>query len=157
MRSPSLVRKQGLILFTILVSFWLMCGSAPAQIVSTWSGGAGNWSDCPPSGNALWDTCPDPPNGKGWPNGNFDAVINGGPVNATSASIVNLTIGSGGSLVFQSGVPGIVDITGTSIKRLAFPQEQECGRRHPLPISRNGLRRNCSTGFLADILHSIPL
>jgi len=115
MRSPSLVPKQGLILFTILVSFWMMCGSAPAQTVSTWSGGAGNWSDCPPSGNALWDTCPDPPKGKGWPNGNFDAVINGGPVNATSASIVNLTIGSGGSLVFQSGVPGILDITGTSI------------------------------------------
>lgn len=51
----------------------------------------------------------------GWPNGNFDAVINGGPVNATSASIVNLTIGSSGSLVFPSGVPSILDITGTSM------------------------------------------
>ena len=115
MRSPSLARRQGLVLFTVLVSLWLMCGSAPAQTVSTWSGGAGNWSDCPPSGNALWDTCPDPPKGLGWPNGNFDAVINGGPVNATSASIVNLSIGSSGSLVFPSGVPSILDITGTSI------------------------------------------
>ena len=115
MRSPFLVRKQGLILLTILVSLWLMCGSAPAQIVSTWNGGAGNWSDCPPGGNALWDTCPDPPKGKGFPNGNFDAVINGGPVNATSASVVNLTIGSSGSLVFPSGVPSILDITGTSM------------------------------------------
>ena len=115
MRSASLVRKQGAVLFTILVSICLMCSSSPAQTVSTWSGGAGNWSDCPPSGNALWDTCPDPPKGKGWPNGNFDAVINGGPVNATSASIVNLTIGSGGSLVFPSGVPSILDITGTSM------------------------------------------
>jgi hypothetical protein len=88
---------------------------AVAQTVSTWSGGSGNWSDCPPGGNALWDTCPDPPAGLGWPNGKFDAVINGGPVTATSASIVNLTIGSGGSLVFQSGQPGILDITGTSM------------------------------------------
>jgi hypothetical protein len=79
--------------------------------VSTWNGGAGNWSDCPPTGTALWDTCPKP----GFPNGNFDAVINGGPVNATSASIVNLTINSGGSLVFPPSVPSILDITGTSM------------------------------------------
>lgn len=100
-----------------LVMAVLFCAVAPlqGQTVSTWNGGAGNWSDCPPSGNALWDTCPDPPKGLGWPNGNFDAVINGGPVTATSASIVNLTIGSGGSLVFQSGQPGILFITGTSM------------------------------------------
>lgn len=103
-------------IFLAMAAF-LFCAVTPlqGQTVSTWNGGAGNWSDCPPSGNALWDTCPDPPKGLGWPNGNFDAVINGGPVTATSASIVNLTIGSGGSLVFQSGQPGILDITGTSM------------------------------------------
>src|SRR5260370_37228668 len=95
MRSPSLVREQGLILFTILVSFWLMCGSAPAQTVSTWSGGAGNWSDCPPRGNALWDTCPDPPQGKGWPNGDFDAVINGRPPKATPPPTLDPALRSG--------------------------------------------------------------
>lgn len=101
----------------LAMAVFLFCEVTPlqGQTVSTWNGGAGNWSDCPPGGNALWDTCPDPPKGLGWPNGNFDAVINGGPVTATSASIVNLTIGSGGSLVFQSGQPGILDITGTSM------------------------------------------
>src|SRR6516165_12784994 len=88
---------------------------AVAQTVSTWSGGSGNWSDCPPGGNALWDTCPDPPAGLGWPNGKFDAVINGGPVTATSASIVNLTIGTGGSLSFAASTTGILTVTGTSI------------------------------------------
>jgi hypothetical protein len=93
----------------------LLTIATQAQTVSTWSGGAGNWSDCPPSGNALWDTCPDPPNGLGWPNGNFDAVINGGPVTATSASIVNLTVGTGGSLSFAASTTGILTVTGTSI------------------------------------------
>jgi hypothetical protein len=86
-----------------------------AQTTSTWSGGPGNWSDCPPGGDAQWSTCPDPPKGLGWPDGNFTAVIDGGPVTATSASIVNLSIGSGGSLVFAAGATGILDITGTSI------------------------------------------
>ena len=116
--SPNL-HRFGEITFAVFFAVLTLSISSPrpalAQTVSTWSGGAGNWSDCPPSGNALWDTCPDPPNGLGWPNGNFNAVINGGPVTATSASIVNLTIGSGGSLVFQSGQPGILDITGTSM------------------------------------------
>src|SRR5579864_538513 len=87
--------------------------SAQAQTVSTWSGGAGNWSDCPPTGTALWDTCSsNPPE---VPNGNFDAVINGGPVTATSASVVNLTIGSGGSLQFPATTNGILTLTGTSL------------------------------------------
>ena len=76
---------------------------------ATWSGGAGNWSDCPPSGNALWNSCsnnpPAFPNGKTW-----NAVINGGPVTATSALIANLTIGTGGSLTFPSSSAGILDI-----------------------------------------------
>lgn len=89
--------------------------SMAAQSTSTWSGGAGNWSDCPPGGNALWSTCPDPPQGLGWPNGNFNAVINGGPVTATSASIVNLTVNSGGSLLFPSGTSALLYLTGTSL------------------------------------------
>ena len=107
----------GMLLLACCLVFFLVWGgiSATAQTTSTWTGGAGNWSDCPPGGNALWNTCPDPPKGLGFPNGNFNAVIDGGPVNATSASIVNLTINSGGSLVFPSGVPSILDITGTSI------------------------------------------
>lgn len=86
-----------------------------AQTTSTWSGGAGNWSDCPPGGNALWNTCPDPPQGLGYPNGSFNAVINGGPVTATSASIVNLTIGSGSSLLFPASTAASLFITGTNI------------------------------------------
>jgi hypothetical protein len=81
---------------------------------ATWSGGAGNWSDCPPSGNALWDSCGDKP--PQFPSGpTWSAVINGGPVTATSASIANLTIDSGGSLIFASGTSGLLEITGTSM------------------------------------------
>jgi fibronectin-binding autotransporter adhesin len=99
-------------LLAISALAWL-AAPALAQITSTWTGGAGNWSDCPPSGNALWDTCSNNP--PQFPNGNFNAVIDGGPVSATSASIVNLTIGSGGSLVFPPSKPSILDITGTSM------------------------------------------
>lgn len=84
-----------------------------AQTVSTWNGGAGAWSDCPPSGTALWDTCGgNPPT---FPDGNYNAVINAGQVTATSASIVNLSIGSSGSLLFASGTPGLLTLTGTSL------------------------------------------
>jgi hypothetical protein len=99
-------------LLAISAFAWL-AAPALAQITSTWTGRAGNWSDCPPSGNALWDTCSDNP--PQFPNGNFNAVIDGGPVTATSASIVNLTIGSGGSLVFPPNKPSILDITGPNI------------------------------------------
>jgi hypothetical protein len=88
-----------------------------AQIVtSTWTGGSGNWSNCPnQGGNALWDTCgANPPY---FPNGATNsAVINGGPVYATSAEVYNLTLTSGSSLVFPATVPSIVDIAGTSIQ-----------------------------------------
>ncbi len=108
---------RGLLLAISLAVASLAFLSEPlrAQTTSTWSGGAGNWSDCPPGGNALWNTCPDPPNGLGYPNGNFNAVINGGPVTATSASIVNMSIGSGGSLIFASGTAGSLYLTGNSL------------------------------------------
>jgi hypothetical protein len=104
-----------LVILLVVASLIFLSNSVLAQTTSTWGGGAGNWSDCPPGGDALWSTCPDPPQGLGWPDGNFNAVIDGGPVTATSASIVNLSIGSGGSLVFPAGGSGILDITGTSI------------------------------------------
>jgi hypothetical protein len=108
-----LVRALFLISFALTALALLSVSPALAQTTSTWSGGAGNWSDCPPSGTALWDTCKNKP--PQFPNGNFNAVIDGGPVSATSASIVNLTIGSGGSLVFPPNKPSILDITGTSM------------------------------------------
>ncbi|HKV78948.1 MAG TPA: hypothetical protein VJP02_12435 [Candidatus Sulfotelmatobacter sp.] len=98
---------------TSLVVFALLSFTpALSQTTSTWSGGAGNWSPCPnQSGNALWDTCnANPP---AFPNGNYNAVIMGGPVNATGASVVNLTIGTGDVL----DILGVdyVDITGPSV------------------------------------------
>jgi fibronectin-binding autotransporter adhesin len=114
MRAKLLLKAVALFLnlLTISALAWL-AAPALAQTTSTWTGGAGNWSDCPPSGNALWDTCGNNP--PQFPNGNFNAVIDGGPVSATSASIVNLTIGSGGSLVFPPNKPSILDTTGTSM------------------------------------------
>ena len=113
--SAQLILDAVLTLLAVVALLALSAAPARAQTTSTWTGGAGDWSDCPPSGNALWNTCPDPPNGLGWPNGNFNAVINGGPVTATSASIVNMSIGSGDSLVFASGTTGLLSLTGSSI------------------------------------------
>jgi len=96
----------------LLVLPAIIATPAFAQITSTWTGGAGNWSPCPnQSGNALWDTCyANPP---AFPNGNYNAVIMGGPVNATAASVVNLTIGSGD--VLNLAGTAYVDITGPSV------------------------------------------
>lgn len=82
---------------------------ASAQ-TSTWTGGAGNWAPCPQQGgNARWNTCPT------YPNGNFSAVIKGGPVTLASGngiSIVNLTVNTGDSVIVT---PGYLYVTGTSI------------------------------------------
>src|SRR5580693_8911215 len=87
----------------------LVSKPALAQSTATWSGGSGNWSPCPSEGgNALWDTC----STNVTPNGNFNAVIKGGPVFATGASVVNLSIASGYILNLT---PGYVDITGPSL------------------------------------------
>jgi len=107
------LRSIVLIFLALTASVLLPVPPVLAQTTSTWSGGAGNWSDCPPSGTALWDTCGNVP--PVFPNGNFNAVINGGPVNATSASVVSLTIGSSGSLVFPANKPSILDITGPNM------------------------------------------
>lgn len=106
----SLTIRTWLRIFLIIASSFGIALPAAAQTTSTWTGGAGNWSNCPQDGgSALWNTCPT------YPSGNYNAVINGGPVTATSASIVNLTIDSGSSLLFASGTSGLLQITGTSL------------------------------------------
>ena len=88
--------------------------SVLAQTTSTWTAGAGNWAPCPSQGGtALWDTC----GGAHpfYPNGNADAVIQGGPVTlgtGNGISIVNLSVASGHTVIIT---PGYLDITGTSI------------------------------------------
>jgi len=99
-------------LANLLAGLVLFSTPALAQTTSTWSGGAGNWSPCPnQSGTALWDTCnANPP---AFPDGNYNAVIMGGPVNATGASVVNLSIGTGDVLNIAGTT--YVDITGPSV------------------------------------------
>ena len=85
---------------------------AVAQVTSTWPGGSGNWSPCPnQQGTALWDTCNNNP--PEYPNGNYNAVINGGTVSATGASVVNLSIAAG--VVLDIFGTTYVDITGPSV------------------------------------------
>ena len=113
-RSASPRTQPRISLSSILLALALIT-SAPAfgQITSTWTGGAGNWSPCPnqTGGTALWDTCnlPTPE----YPDGNYNVVIQGGPVNATGAGVVNLSIGSGDVLNITG--TAYVDITGPSV------------------------------------------
>jgi hypothetical protein len=99
-------------LASLFAGLVLFSTPALAQTTSTWRGGAGNWSPCPnQSGTALWDTCnANPP---AFPDGNYNAVIMGGPVNATGASVVNLSIGTGDVLNIAGTT--YVDITGPSV------------------------------------------
>ena len=113
MLSSKLVTRSVGLRFLIVVIALALAGlvsePALAQTTSTWSGGSGNWSPCPSEGgNALWDTC----SSNVIPNGNFNAVIQGGPVFATGASVVNLSIASADVLNLT---PGYVDITGQSL------------------------------------------
>jgi len=103
------VSLRFLIVVVALALGGLVSKPALAQSTATWSGGSGNWSPCPSEGgNALWDTC----STNVTPDGNFNAVIKGGPVFATGASVVNLSIASGYVLNLT---PGYVDITGPSL------------------------------------------
>jgi fibronectin-binding autotransporter adhesin len=93
-------------LISVLFCITALAVVAAAQQVSTWPSGSGNWSPCPQDGgNANWDTCKQDV----YPNGNFDAVINGGSVTATAASIVGLEIDGGASL---NVTPGYLQVTG---------------------------------------------
>jgi len=82
--------------------------SARAQATSTWTGRGGEWAPCPPSGGALWSTCPT------YPDGNYLASIQGGPVTMTTsaASVADLSLSSGSNLEIAGGY---LDITGNSI------------------------------------------
>jgi len=100
------------VLISWLAGALILAAPAWAQTPSTWSGGAGDWQPCPQQGgDALWNTCPN------YPNGDYDAVISGGPVSLSSAngddeSVVTLTINSGGTLTFDGGY---LHVTGSSI------------------------------------------
>src|SRR5215469_6839820 len=98
-----------LIVVIVLALVGLMSQPARAQTTSTWSGGSGNWAPCPgQGGTALWNTC----STGVYPDGNFNAVILGGPVFATGASVVNLSIAAGDVLNLN---PGSLAITGSSL------------------------------------------
>src|SRR5215469_7444708 len=60
------------------VGILVLSAGVQAQTTSTWSGGAGNWDPCPPTGDALWSTCPK------HPNGNYKATITSGPVTVSA-------------------------------------------------------------------------
>jgi len=116
--SFNLVKKSLCMLFVVSFLVPAFVGlanvSAQAQTTSTWTGGGGEWAPCPNAGgNALWDTCslstPE------YPDGNYNAVIQGGPVTLSGTdgdTIVNLTLGSSGSVDI---IGGYVFITGSSI------------------------------------------
>jgi hypothetical protein len=113
MLSAKLVMKSVGLRFPIVVMALAFVGlvsePALAQTTSTWSGGSGNWAPCPgQGGTALWDTC----SSNVYPDGNFNAVIKGGQVFATGASVVNLSIASGAVL---SVTPNYVEITGPKL------------------------------------------
>lgn len=108
-------RFTKLSLFSLLfLTICLQALPAVAQTTSTWSGGAGIWAPCPNTGgNALWDTCNN--STPAYPDGNFNAVVDGGPVTLgqfNGISVVNLTVGSGESVVIT---PGFLNITGSGI------------------------------------------
>src|SRR5579863_5878347 len=113
MLSSKLVTKLVSLRFLMAVTALALVGlvgvPALAQTTSTWSGGSGNWSPCPgEGGNALWDTC----SNNVVPSGNFIAAIKGGPVFATGASVVGLSIDPSDVLNLT---PGYVDITGPTL------------------------------------------
>lgn len=112
------VKKSVRLLFLTLLGIpvFVGLGNVPtlAQTTSTWTGGGGEWAPCPNAGgNALWDTCSlNPPQ---YPDGNYNAVIHGGPVTLSGTdgdTIDNLTLSSGSSVDI---VGGYVFITGNSI------------------------------------------
>lgn len=100
--------------FVFIVGLSMVLGNstAAAQTTSTWTGGAGNWAPCPgQGGTALWDTC----STNVYPDGNFNAVVNGGPVTlgvGNGITIDNLTVATGQSVIIT---PGYLFFTGTSI------------------------------------------
>src|ERR1039458_8285830 len=105
---------EALLWFAILALLGVNDTSARAQ-TSTWNGAAGNWEPCPQQGGtALWDTCNQQP--PVYPDGSYNAIVNGGPVTLgpqEGISIVNLTVGTGDSVIVT---PGYLLITGSTIQ-----------------------------------------
>ena len=100
--SQSRSENRAIAIILCLVGIFVLSVGVQAQTTSTWSGGAGNWDPCPPTGDALWSTCPN------YPNGNYNATITGGPVTVSAQdhddlSVLNLTIGPGGALTMNGG------------------------------------------------------
>jgi len=138
MAAPLSLRREARLILALLSNLFAISvlagvGTRPAlaqTTTSTWSGGSGNWSPCPSQGGtALWDTC----SNSVVPDGNFIAVINGGPVFATGASVVGLTIFPNDVLNLT---PGYVEITGPTLSNqgtinigasngLEFPQPSQ--------------------------------
>ena len=97
--------------FAIFMVSGVAARAGLAQTSATWTGGAGNWAPCPPDGNALWNTCGFSP--PVTPGGNYDVLIQGGPVTQNDGtSVVNLTITAGNTLLIT---PGYLYVTGTNI------------------------------------------
>jgi fibronectin-binding autotransporter adhesin len=108
-------RKLFLLLFSVSALAGMVAAPALGQVTSTWTGGSGEWAPCPnEGGNALWDTCGANP--AQYPDGNYNAVIQGGAVVTLSAqdgnAIDNVSISPGSNLILQGGY---VDITANSI------------------------------------------
>ncbi|HKF53005.1 MAG TPA: hypothetical protein VKB26_11885, partial [Candidatus Acidoferrales bacterium] len=109
----------------LVFAFFFATSPALAPTTATWSGGAGNWSPCPPTGDALWSTCPN------LPDSGTDVTIQGGPVTETNddQSVANLTLDSGdvidemSSYLFVNGSSitnnGTINVSGTLGPRLA--------------------------------------
>ncbi len=116
--APSLTAAKGgvsmnrkIMAFAILMLSGVVARAGLAQTSATWAGGAGNWAPCPPEGNALWNTCGFSP--PVTPGGNYDVLIQGGPVTQNyGTSVVNLNITAGNTLLIT---PGYLYVTGASI------------------------------------------
>jgi hypothetical protein len=121
-----------------LAGVFVLSVGARAQTQSTWTGGAGNWDPCPQQGgNALWNTCPN------YPNGNYNAEIAGGPVTVSSQnhddlSVLNLTIDSGGALTMDGGYLHITQKSLTNNGSITVSNEATLFTDSPATITLSG-------------------
>jgi hypothetical protein len=134
-RSGHIENKTAVIL--CLAGFFFLPAGAHAQTTSVWSGGAGNWDPCPPSGDALWNTCPN------YPDGNYNAEISGGPVTVSSQShddlsVLNLTIDSGGVLTMDGGYLHITQSSLTNNGSITVSNAATLFTDSPATITFNG-------------------
>lgn len=110
----------------IVVAFFFGSAVPVGPTSATWTGGAGDWSPCPPSGTALWDTCPTLPD----QGTNVTIPAGRGPVTEINddESVADLTLGLGdvinedGSFLFVFGSSitnnGTINVSGIDGPRL---------------------------------------